>query len=592
MSTDSISTQRRLEELDNILDSALKQFDPDLEPFEILICQLDSYREDQVSRAESLFSLARNCRLDSLSLALSRLLSSPLPDLRAQAALLLGEHFTTAFFERLKRTTLDTLKSALLSAFRNKLFKLDVDNLFQTISDFHATGSWPELLPFLFECVNSQSPNLQEYALLVFKRLAQNLDSHADLIFHLNTFQQIFRECLDNCSSWDVKIAALDASISFVQFIPNQNDPNRFDYLLRLMMRTLTNALNSGSESKSEESLQLLIKLAKTDPRFFERQLEKVLQLMLNITVDDSLEVDIKHSAIEFLMALVESDPRMISKEPQFIKRLFDELMYMLFDVEYVDEDEYEVDNFWGTSDYILAKKCLSKLSILLDEKMIFQRVLRLFSHLLGTSIWQQRHATLIAIPKIALGSNKMMPKNMEEVVPMILESVNDPHPWVQLAAINAIKQLSVCLCPMFQNLYHEIVLVTLVEVMNEDLRPKLQVSATSAVLSFMRYGDEKIQVFYKRTIWHEFSKFIRAGHIIGHPELRILSCGLVDEFFKCLEDKFLQCSEDKFLQCSEDLAKLRNSISNNQIENYINDLKSLLRWFDVKCNKSKNKLE
>ncbi|XVE62566.1 hypothetical protein DITRI_Ditri06bG0128300 [Diplodiscus trichospermus] len=169
----------------------------------------------------------------------------------------------------------------------------------------------------------------------------------------------------------------------------NRNDPNRFDYLLRLMMKTLTEGLNSGAVSMTEESLQLLIKLAVTDPMFFERQLQKVLNLML----------------------------KGVNKD------------------EYEHEDDYEYEVI---------------------------------------SVWQQRHAALIAIPEIAESCDKLMLENLEVVVPEVLKSLNDLHPHVQLAAINTIKQLPERFSPDFHRQYHEIFLITLVKVMNTNGSPKL----------------------------------------------------------------------------------------------------------------------
>ncbi|XWS42688.1 hypothetical protein CRYUN_Cryun16bG0035500 [Craigia yunnanensis] len=468
MSTDSISTELRLQELDDILGR-----DTDLTQFEILIFQLNSKDENDRSRAESLFSLAKSSRLDSLLLALSRLLSSSLPDLQAKAALHISgivRSFSLSFSSPFSsiclnepETTLYTLKSALLSAFENVLlnnvsithnpydyelfqaishfhainnvsstheqFTLYVNNLFQAISNFQATGHWPELLPFLLECMK-EGTLLQEKTLLAFRSLAQNRKGETALIPHSNTFLEIFLECLGNSPSNDVKIAALGTLISFVLFVPSWNDPSTFDYLLPLMMKTLTEALNSGSESMTVDSLQLLIILAWARPMVYERRLKKVLRLMLKITVDDSLEVGIRHLAIEFLMTLVRSAPSMISKEPQFIKRLFDELMYILFDIEVVDE----------------------------------------------------RHAALIAIPEIALGCKKVMLENLEEVVPKVLESVKDSHHCVRLAAINAINQLCERFWPEFLDQYHEIVIITLVEIFNDSSIPELQVRAPVSI--------------------------------------------------------------------------------------------------------------
>ncbi|XVF30790.1 hypothetical protein REPUB_Repub16aG0088900 [Reevesia pubescens] len=206
-------------------------------------------------------------------------------------------------------------------------------------------------------------------------------------------------------------------------------------------------------------------------------------------------------------MSLVEMAPNMIRKVPKFIRRLFDELMYMLFDVEGGDE----VDNYWESSNYVLGKECLSKLSNLLGEKTIFPSALRLLSYLSSTTIWQQRHAALIAIPKVATGTSEVLLEDLEEIVPQILKSVNDSHPRVRMAAINAIRRLSVDFCPLFQIQYHEIVLITLLKVMDDFQNPELKIPAASAVLSFIKYGTKDILDLYKTVIPENFDEFFKS---------------------------------------------------------------------------------
>ena len=72
--------------------------------------------------------------------------------------------------------------------------------------------------------------------------------------------------------------------------------------------------------------------------------------------------------------------------------------------------------------------------------------------------------------------------ENLEELVPKVLESVNDPHLCVRLAAINAIQLLSLRFRPQFLERYHEIVMITFYETFKESSIPKLQVCASISI--------------------------------------------------------------------------------------------------------------
>lgn len=66
--------------------------------------------------------------------------------------------------------------------------------------------------------------------------------------------------------------------------------------------------------------------------------------------------------------------------------------------------------------------------------------------------------------------------KNLEQVVAMVLNSFQDPHPRVRWAAINAIGQLSTDLGPDLQVKYHQQVLPALAGAMDDFQNPRVQV--------------------------------------------------------------------------------------------------------------------
>lgn len=71
----------------------------------------------------------------------------------------------------------------------------------------------------------------------------------------------------------------------------------------------------------------------------------------------------------------------------------------------------------------------------------------------------------------------QVMVKNLEQVVNMVLNSFQDPHPRVRWAAINAIGQLSTDLGPDLQVQYHQRVLPALAAAMDDFQNPRVQVS-------------------------------------------------------------------------------------------------------------------
>lgn len=381
----------------------------------------------------------------------------------------------------------------LLASVQREEVKTITKKLCDTVSELASNllpdNAWPELLPFMFQAVTSDSPRLQENSLLIFSQLSQYIGD--TLLPHLTMLHNVFLQSLTHSGSADVRIAALGASINFIQCLPSASDRDKFQDLLPAMMRTLTESLNSGQEATAQEALELLIELAGTEPRFLRRQLPDVIGAMLQIAEADGLEEGTRHLAVEFVITLAEAReraPGMMRKLPQFIGRLFAVLMKMLLDIE--DEPawhsaEAEDEDAGETSNYSVGQECLDRLSIALGGNTIVPVASELLPAYLAAPEWQKHHAALITLAQIAEGCSKVMLKNLEQVVNMVLNSFQDPHPRVRWAAINAIGQLSTDLGPDLQVQYHQRVLPALASAMDDFQNPRVQAHAASAVLNF-----------------------------------------------------------------------------------------------------------
>ncbi|KAE8677193.1 Calcium ion binding [Hibiscus syriacus] len=493
-------------------------------PFETLISHLMSSSNEQRSHAEELFHLCKQYDPDALCLRLAHLLQvCAQPQARAMATILLRKLLTRGdsyIWPRLNISTQTSLKSVLLSQIQSEttqtLSKKLCDTIAELASSILPENGWPELLPFMFQCVSSDSPRLQESAFLIFAQLSQYIGDV--LAPFVNDLHAVFLKCLTESSNEDVKIAALDAVIHFIQCLTNSSDRDGFQDLLPAMVKTLTEALNNGNEATAQEALELLIELAETEPQFLRRQLVDVVGSMLQIADAQSLEEGTRHLAIEFVITLSEAReraPGMMRKLPQFISRLFAILMKMLLDIE--DDAawhtaETEDEDAGETSNYAVGQECLDRLAMALGGNTIVPVASELLPASLAATEWQKHHAALIALAQIAEGCSKVMVKNLEQVVSMVLNSFNDSHPRVRWAAINAIGQLSTDLGPDLQNQYHQRVLPALAAAMDDFQNPRVQAHAASAVLNFSENCTPEILTSYLDGIVNKLLVLLQNG--------------------------------------------------------------------------------
>ncbi|KAL5072312.1 hypothetical protein RYX36_011296 [Vicia faba] len=194
-----------------------------------------SSSNDLRSQAENIFNLCKQTYPDSLILKLVQLLhTSPNPETRTMSTILLRRHLTrhhddSFIYPHLTASTQSTLRSLLLSSLHQEPVKSIAKKLCDTVSELASAllsedfASWPDLLPLLFQLFTSPDSRLQEISLLVFAQLAHYIGE--TLIPQLSTLHSVFLCSLSAAtSSSDVRIAALAASINFVQCLSNPSD--------------------------------------------------------------------------------------------------------------------------------------------------------------------------------------------------------------------------------------------------------------------------------------------------------------------------------------------------------------------------------
>jgi len=141
-------------------------------------------------------------------------------------------------------------------------------------------SEWPELLPFLFECVQSNRPRQMESALRIFADLAGFI--MPVLLPHVNVLREQLARCMSHQET-DVKIAGLSATTSFIRELDEDSDRNKFQDLIPIMLQTVSNILSTEEQDSAEEALEAFIEIAEAHPTFLRRQLDVVVNNMLQV---------------------------------------------------------------------------------------------------------------------------------------------------------------------------------------------------------------------------------------------------------------------------------------------------------------------
>ncbi|KAK9810031.1 hypothetical protein WJX72_003666 [[Myrmecia] bisecta] len=491
--------------------------------FEAMVGQLMSPQNDVRQHAEETFARIRE-QPDLCGTNLAAVLRrSANAESRAFCAVLLRKVLTkddVSLWPKFSPQVQALIKTELLNCIKDEQERSIVKKVCDTISEIAAGimegAGWPELLPFMFQCVQSGDARLVESALLIFAQLAHYV--MGTLKAYMGTLNQVLQGCMGHASI-DIRIAAMRAATAFIQELEDPADRDKFQPMLPAMLQTIAFALNAGEEVAAQEALEMFIEVAESHPRFLRRQLIEVVGAMLQIAEADALEDSTRQLAAEFLVTLCEARekaPGMMRKLPQFIGRLFQCLLGFLLDIE--DEPawhEGESDKFESEGEgerYEFGQECLDRIALALGGKTIVPLASQMLPALMLDPDWKKRHAALICLAQIAEGCVKVMLKQLDGLVDMCLKGLQDPHAKVRWAACQALGQMCTDLGPDIQNEQHQRIVPALLAVMDDFSQPRVQAHASAAIVNFSESCDQNLLPPYLDTLIHKLLMLLQNG--------------------------------------------------------------------------------
>jgi hypothetical protein len=449
---------------------------------------------------------------DCCVLSLLQVLRSQVaPEVRSMSALLLRRviikddpslwpQCTAETQTAFKTNVLESLGDAQLDPSTRKMVCDVVGELGVNIMD---EGQWPQLLPFLFEKVNSGDPLQRESALHVFGMTASYLAE--SMSHHFNMLAQIMQRCIaDPVNNGKVQVAGIRALGLLLVCIDEPSKRKVFQALVPGMLQALSSLINNNHIDAAQRSLEVLVDVAdhqtdgaKAHATFFRPHLVPMVQAMLTWAGNKTLDDGLRQTAVELLIVFAEKAPTTCRKLPDnsFMKGILPLCFSMMLEIEEKDDDEeWEASEEWQTMDgnYEVGEEAIDRLANTIGPKRTLPVAFELMSQYMSQrSDWRYPHAGLIALTQLV----EVMPSTPEQikmVSDQVLTFLAAPHPRVRYAAIHAVGQISSDFGPTFQNMYHAQIIPALVQLF-DDPSERVQCHAAGCLINFIDMCDPNL---------------------------------------------------------------------------------------------------
>ncbi|KAG8096702.1 hypothetical protein GUJ93_ZPchr0013g37856 [Zizania palustris] len=167
------------------------------------------------------------------------------------------------------------------------------------------SGEWPELLPFIFQCSQSPQEDHREVALILFSSLAETI--WTTFQSHLNDLQPILLKCLQDEASSRVRIAALKANGSFIEYV---NDGGGIVKMFRGFVPSILSVsrqcLANGEDDVASIAFEIFDELIESPAPLLGDSVRSIVQFSLEVCSNQDLEINIRQQAIHIISWLPE----------------------------------------------------------------------------------------------------------------------------------------------------------------------------------------------------------------------------------------------------------------------------------------------
>uniref|UniRef100_A0A0G4GAE1 TOG domain-containing protein n=1 Tax=Chromera velia CCMP2878 TaxID=1169474 RepID=A0A0G4GAE1_9ALVE len=387
----------------------------------------------------------------------------------------------------------NAVKNGLLQALQNEPVKTVRSDVAMTAGDFAQMllpdKDWPEFLPFLFQLFESQSVEHKATATLILAEIIPSITEvvHANAQQTANITTQMMNQQDVQCR---VNACALIAALCEACEGPIIT---QLRALVPTMLQTLTELLHAGKSEEAKEILESLGGIAEKEPGFFKPSLQGTVAHMMQIGREKQLENGVRQLALEWLLQMAASRPKLCTKLDGFIPGMVGLCMeYMLEireDAGWMDADGDDMDEEDDEDLYAIGEEGLDRLAGCLEGDAILPVVFGAASQYLAhADSWKHKLAAIMSLSQVSeYMDEEMLEKHLHDIMRTLLAHLKDQHHRVRFAALHAIGQVALDHEGQPQVEFTSETLTAVIECLDDPV-PKVVGHAASA---FVNFGEE-----------------------------------------------------------------------------------------------------
>nr|GMD08885.1 importin-4 [Ipomoea batatas]GMD10099.1 importin-4 [Ipomoea batatas] len=344
-------------------------------------------------------------------------------------------------------------------------------------------GEWPDLLPFLFQCSQSPQEDHREVALILFSSLTETIGNSFRPYF--TDLQSLLLKCLQDETSSRVRVAALKAVGSFLEFTHDQDEVVKFREFIPSILNVSRQCLSSGDEDVAILAFEIFDELIESPAPLLGDSVKAIVQFSLEVCSSPNLEPNTRHQAIQIISWLGKFKHNSLKKY-KLVTPILQVTCPLLAESTNRDEDD-------DLAPDRAAAEVIDTIAINLP-KHVFPPVFEFASLSIQSPNPKFREASVTSLGVISEGCSELMKDKLAPVLQVVLGALRDPEQMVRGAASFAMGQFAEHLQPEIVS-HYESVLPCILSAL-EDVSDEVKEKSYYALAAFCENMGEEILPF------------------------------------------------------------------------------------------------
>ncbi|PPS15544.1 hypothetical protein GOBAR_AA05030 [Gossypium barbadense] len=309
-------------------------------------------------------------------------------------------------------------------------------------------GEWPDLLPFLFQCSQSPQEDHRESIMSSYLchfglklDLASSLTETIGSTFrpHFADLQALLLKCLQDETSNRVRVAALKAVGSFLEFTNDGAEVVKFREFIPSILNVSRQCLSAGEEDVAIIAFEIFDELIESPAPLLGDSVKSIVQFSLEVSSNQNLESNTRHQAIQIISWLAKYKANSLKKQ-KLVTSILQVMCPLLAESSNEDEDD-------DLAPDRAAAEVIDTMAMNLP-KHVFPLVFEFASVSSQNGNPKFREASVTALGIVSEGCAELMKDKLEPVLQIVLGALRDPEQMVRGAASFALGQFAEHLQP------------------------------------------------------------------------------------------------------------------------------------------------